>query len=87
MGRLVAAIGVAALGLAIAASGAIAQDSLGQPAADAAVASLRAKDPDRALTCHLSDDFVVCSGARVGACVAESWLLNHDGSACRKQWR
>jgi len=85
MGLSRAAI-VIAFGIAAADPGApMAAESLGDPVADAIVASLEAKDPSRPLTCRLRDDTVLCSGARTGDCVDEGWLLSHDGSECRRR--
>ena len=62
-----------------------AQESLGNAFADKAAAELKAKNDTMQVTCSIKGEFVVCSGARVGDCLATGWLVNHDGSECRKK--
>lgn len=64
----------------------LAAESLGNPDADALVASLEATNPDRTLTCRLRNDTVLCSGAATGDCLSEGWLISHDGKECRKKF-
>jgi hypothetical protein len=75
----------AATVLATSPVGVFAQESLGNEFADKAAAELKAKNADAQVACSIKGDFVVCSGARIGDCLSNGWLVNHDGSECRKK--
>jgi hypothetical protein len=71
--------------VAISVAGLAAAESLGDPAADLLVAKLQERAGAAVLACRISGAFVVCSGSKVGDCLADGWLVNHDGSECRKK--
>lgn len=65
---------------------AAAQMSLGDVAADEAVASLQEKVGDGvALECTFVGGWVTCSGAKIGVCLSAGWLVNNSGASCRKK--
>jgi hypothetical protein len=63
-----------------------AQTSLGDAAADEAVAALQERAGDAvALECTFLGGWVTCSGAKIGVCLSAGWLVNNSGASCRKK--